>query len=143
MVLDQSTYLENVADEIFGLDAAVQKEYARALRDSLRLDIDHNPPQPETAKAISRDSGIPLESLRRTKICLTKKHAHEFLTAFGISDSEQSFARKYNTNQYVAFFDREPTKISGRTFLLTYAEWIQMTGHRFEPPLPQRLKELF
>ncbi|MBT9310891.1 hypothetical protein [Leptothoe kymatousa] len=86
---------------------------------------------------------LKLDIQRSYGIILSKDDALEFLTDFCAVDiSETSFKRLHTRKTYFEKFNRECLKVGKRRMLCTYAEWLYLHDHTFEPELPRYLIDL-
>ena len=135
--------LDRVAERILKVnDAAVQRSLARALRASIRVDLENNPPRIASATDVSNFSGISLQALLETGVIVSKKTGHEFLSSLDIATQSYERFKKTSTSSYFTEFFRRPPARLGRTFVFSYAEILHMTSTPLTLELPSALEPL-
>ena len=112
--------------------------YAKALRESLRVDPDTE--QPVSVLNIHRRFSIDLRTQKKYLIGVTRKIAFEFLLNLGRDNRWSSFD-KLITREYSKKFGRDIPK-AGKPNLLTYSEVLHLVEYVVDVPMPSRLSRL-
>jgi hypothetical protein len=119
-----------------------QQICVRALQASVRLDIEHDPPQPSSPNEIATDVGVTIRVQRQLGICLTKDDAFDFLERLGVRPKKSSFNRQLTKGSYKKFFGRDISSDGGKPYVFTYAEILHLEGIEPLLTLPQILEDL-
>jgi hypothetical protein len=119
-----------------------QQICVRALQASVRLDIEHDPPQPSSPKEIATDVGVTIRVQRQLGICLTKDDAFDFLERLGVRPKKSSFNRQLTKGSYERFFRRDISSDGGKPYVFTYAEILHLEGIEPLLTLPPVLEDL-
>lgn len=117
----------------------LRKPYARALKDSLRVDHDTTPPRPSSPKDLASEYGLTVEILEDFFICLDRENAVLFLQSIGIEISTATFNKRYTSGAYKQLFRRE-LSANGTRHLFTYAEVLHLVGNLQRIPFPRELE---
>jgi hypothetical protein len=119
-----------------------QKICIEALQESIRLDIEHDPPQPSSPSEIADEFGVSIKIQRQLGICLTKTDAFDFLERLGVRPQKSSFNRQLTKGTYEKFFHRVSSSDGGKPFVFTYAEILHFEGIETLLELPASLVNL-
>ena len=119
----------------------LQRKLAMALKVSILVDIEHNPPRPMSPSQIASDIGVPISTQREHGICLTKDEAFEFLSRLGISP-RRGFRRNLTKAKYESFFGHQISSDGGKPYVFTYAEILHFVEIEINIPFPDSLLSL-
>jgi tetratricopeptide (TPR) repeat protein len=137
-----TSILDEVASRILALpEIELQRQCARALEASIRLDIEHDPPRPTSPSQIATDIGVPISLQRRLGICLRKEDAFEFLNRLRVAP-QRNFFRRLTNSTYAKFFGRRVSGDGGKPYVFTYAEILHFEKIETQIQLPPNLESL-
>lgn len=144
-----NSYLETRCQKaIDALDSKLHRAFARAVKDSLTVDLDVAARQSRFPKVVRADGIEQRYSFKRHDqrsyhICLLKAEAYKFLSHYTIL-SKHTFNKRFTKPAYVEKYSVDPLCLNetSNRMLLTYAEWLHFADITVQPDLPMSISDI-
>jgi hypothetical protein len=120
----------------------LRRKLVLALESSLKIDRDHDPPQPFSPQRIAEDFGVPITVQRQYSICLTKDGAFKLMNQLNIALTRHKVRRQFTKQMYETLFHRPISSAGKKPYVFTHAEVLHMQELAITIPMPEELASL-
>lgn len=144
MASSNNSRLLGAAQKISGLaDDRLRKAYARALRESIQLDLDNlQRPRVSSPSLLHDKYGIALDQQLQYGISLTKQEALLYLTSdCGMKIKQSRVNRELTRSSYDKRFRRKCSRLNAKALLFSCAEVQHLLRHEFQLTFPAELEQ--